>query len=174
MGSPADLAAHYSSKAFETRIYALTFAGAAVGATLVWLENPAKSNILGTALLAVVASLAELNRRFTYSYLCACVAASLSADDVQRWGYFRRMNEGPWSDRRDVKPKPAPDRISRFFLMWATYLPGLIAAACLQYPAGVPCPFRAVVLALCLALLWWWWRKAGQWIDPEDYLKGRS
>src|SRR5258707_846694 len=114
MALPSDWATHYSGLAFQTRLAALGFVGAAIGAESVWARID--SAVLGFALLVIVASLGELNRRYTWSYLSACRAA-MGASDVQ-WRAFVWMNEGPWKRRRGF---------SRFLLSWSTYVPGVAA-----------------------------------------------
>src|SRR5205085_4210960 len=104
MADPSDLVAHYSSQAFQTRIYALTFSGAVLGAVLTWERVTAESNLIGFALIVVVWSLGELNRRYAHSYLAACRTASMNLPNAPkeeltriRWAYFSRINELPWS-----------------------------------------------------------------------------
>ena len=99
MASPSDLVAHYSMLVFNTRIYALIFSGAVLGATLTWDRAASESNLIGFALIAVVGSLGELNQRYTHSYMAACRASSLTLPNVsenaseeelakKRWAYF--------------------------------------------------------------------------------------
>lgn len=71
MANPSDLIAHYSSQAFQTRISALTFSGGVLGAALAWDRAATELNLIGLALIVVVGSLGELNRRYTHSYLTA-------------------------------------------------------------------------------------------------------
>lgn len=173
MTRPADLVAHYSSKALQTRIYALTFVGAVMGATLLWLDQPVKRNLLGLALLAVVGSLAELNRRYTYSYRCACVAearAEAGGDSEDRvWNEFVAMNEGPWSNRKGVSRTLWRGAGNRFLLSWATYLPGLFAGALLSWLDGFLLS-RVLGATLSAVLLIWWVTQSARRPVPVSYL----
>ena len=92
MALPSDLVMHYSSKALQTRLAALGFVGAVLSANIVWKEELIRSDTLGIGLLLVVGSLAELNRRYTYSYLCACRASARSESPMQMWRDFRVMS----------------------------------------------------------------------------------
>jgi uncharacterized membrane protein YeiH len=76
MAQPSDLIARYSSKIFQTRIYALTMVGAVLAASIEWVKDVNKSNFVGFLLILIVASLASSNRRYTHSYICACFASS--------------------------------------------------------------------------------------------------
>lgn len=177
MMRPANLVPHYSTQAFNTRIFALTFVGAAIGATLVWLEQPVKQNILGLALLVIIGSLAELNRRYTYSYLCACRAESRMhaqpSDDNQAWREFSVMNEGPWSGKAAKRNTLWRGALNRFLLSWATYMPGLISGLVLSYMPGLRFS-RPLGIAFSLALLAWWATQAIRRIDPESFLTPNS
>lgn len=163
MATPSELVTHYSSKALQTRLAALGFVGAVLGADVVWDDKRIKSDILGIGLLFVVGSLAELNRRYTYSYLCACIASARSDSSTQMWRDFKSMNELPWSSKMLKKRKDeAPQKVeskkkddrklvrrfwpvikgfahvlgrvaSRFLLSWATYLPGVVAGLYLTW-----------------------------------------
>lgn len=106
MANPSDLIAHYSSHAFHTRIYALIFSGAVLGAVLSWNRAERESDLIGFALIVVVGCLSGLNWRYTHSYLAACRASSrdfgqptVQEKEIARmqWAYFSRINEGPWS-----------------------------------------------------------------------------
>jgi hypothetical protein len=99
MAIPSELVTHYSSKALQTRLAALGFVGAVLGADVVWDDRRIPSDTLGIGLLLVVGSLAELNRRYTYSYLCACLASARSESHTQMWRDFTKMNEAPWSSK---------------------------------------------------------------------------
>ena len=138
MTRPSDLIAHYSSHAFHTRIYALTFSGAVLAAVLKWDQAMLESNLIGLALIAVVGSLGELNWRFTHSYLAACRASSLHVSSVdeeelnrKRWSYFSLINERPWTATEDRIYARVPIKVipKRFLLSWLTYLPGLALGA---------------------------------------------
>ena len=154
MPTPSDLIEHYSSKAFLTRIAALSFVGAVVGAVLNRLDDPALSTIVGFALIFVVISLAELNLRYAHSYLCACYAAAFALDSdtpegkvtAKRWQKFRIENEKKWK---------SPFR--KFLLYWLTYLPGLVLGEYLVLKNGLrPLGWGALGLGL-LVLAWWVW-----------------
>lgn len=123
MATPSDLIAHYSKQAFLTRLAALTFVGGVVGGAWDKLGEPTIGTVVGFALIIVVGSLAELNRRYTHSYLSACRAAAAYHDldkpedraNSRRWSHFLEINETPW------------ERLGgRFALLWLTYLPGLL------------------------------------------------
>jgi hypothetical protein len=152
MTTPSDLIEHYSSKAFLTRISALTFVGAVVGAVLNRLDDPALSTIVGLALIFVVTSLAELNLRYAHSYLCACYAASLTIDSdtpegkvtAERWQKFRFENEKKWK---------SPFR--KFLLYWLTYLPGLVLGEYLVLKNGLGY-LEWLSLGLGLLVFAWW------------------
>jgi len=123
MATPSDIISHYSNQALLTRLAALTFVGGVVGGAWDKLEQPPIGTVVGLALIVVVGSLSELNRRYTHSYLSACRAAAepLDGDNPQdrmtakRWKYFYAWNEEPWKQK-----------VSRFFLNWLTYVPGLL------------------------------------------------
>src|SRR5438045_9356377 len=108
MDTPAALIAHYSSLAFYTRLAALTFVGAIIGTMVEKLEKPEVSHVVGLAVLLVVASLGELNRRYTHAYLAALHAASRRLKDdspegdlaSRRWRVFRRTDELGWPSVR--------------------------------------------------------------------------
>ena len=51
MTTPADLVPHYSAKAFQTRMAALGFIGAVLGADVAWDDAKVQSGLLGLALL---------------------------------------------------------------------------------------------------------------------------
>ena len=135
MATPSDLIEHYSSKAFLTRIAALSFVGAVVGAVLNRLDDSALSNMVGLALIFVVISLAELNRRYTHSYLSACHAAAkaLASDTpeakatAERWHQFNDANEKQWKS----------SGFRKFLLNWLTYMPGLILGEYLVLKNGL-------------------------------------
>lgn len=155
MATPSDLIEHYSSKAFLTRIAALSFVGAVVGAVLNRLDDPVLSKIVGLALIFVVISLAELNRRYTHSYLCACHAAAAKLDSdtpegkatAERWQKFRDANEKKWR---------SPFR--KFLLYWLTYLPGLVLGEYLVLKNGLGyLGWLSLVLGL---MVFGWWAKS--------------
>jgi len=115
MATPSDLVSHYSSHAFQTRICALAFAGAVLAAVLGWKRADEETNLIGLALIVVVGSLGELNRRYTHSYLAACRASELrvpqkSEEDATaiRWKLFSAINEWRWSTRRGSIFQPSP------------------------------------------------------------------
>ncbi|HEX8650280.1 MAG TPA: hypothetical protein VF708_05535 [Pyrinomonadaceae bacterium] len=159
MANPSDLISHYSSHAFFTRIAALTSVGAVLGAAINRLDDPIFSLLVGYALIMVVISLAELNRRYTHSYISACRAAGMYLDSdteegrsvAKRWRYFIELNEKPYES--------AP---MRFLLSWLTYLPGLILGEVLILKScGWRCwmwiGFRGVfAILLGVAVLMWW------------------
>jgi hypothetical protein len=170
MATPADLVAHYSELAFKTRTAALAFVGAALGAEIAWKH----SQLLGVALLVIVASLAELNHRYTWSYLSACRASALNdTPDLQRqWQAFIEMNEGPWNPLRKDQPAPLPAKrfVKRFLLSWSTYLPGLIAGTFLIMRDGTAMDV-GLALAAGVLLLGWWGRHVKRQRDPKDFMK---
>lgn len=167
MIDPTELVGHYSTKAFQTRITALAAIGVAVSAKL-WGTDRIDAAGVGMGLLLVTASLAELNRRYTYSYLCACrVGASASGDGTRsNWQRFNRMNEGPWTPGHGQGV--ARPRIYRFLLSWGTYLPGLLAGVYLVWGEGCLWHKSAAVLA-CLLLLIWWSHQVIRPPDPKKY-----
>jgi hypothetical protein len=101
MAKPSDLISHYSSQAFHTRIYALTFSGAVLAAALKWPDSTTQFDRVGLALVVVIGSLSALNWRYTHSYLAALLASRLETspgfEEVEQWRYFSRINETPWS-----------------------------------------------------------------------------
>lgn len=157
MANPSDLIAHYSSKAFLTRIAALSSAGAVVGVVINRLEDPTISTLVGFALISVVISLAELNRRYTHSYLSACLAAGIYLDvdteegrtAAKRWRHFVDLNEKPY---RSI--------VSRYFLSWLTYFPGLVLGEFLVlkscWEGRIWIGFGVVAGILGLIVLVWW------------------
>lgn len=152
MATPSDLIEHYSSKAFLTRIAALSFVGAVVGAALNRLDDPTLSDMVGLALIFVVISLAELNRRYAHSYLSACnAAAETRASDTpegnataERWKNFRDENEKKWK---------SPFR--KFLLSWSTYLPGLVLGEYLVLKNGWSY-LEWISLGVGLLVFGWW------------------
>jgi hypothetical protein len=173
MSSPSDLIAHYSTKAFYTRISALTFVGAVLGAALVWIEDADRSKILGIALLLVVGSLAELNRRYTYSYLCACRAATLKDypdqhPEAANWRDFAMMNEGPWRQSGTGVARVKPF-LNRFLLTWATYLPGLFAGLFLTSRGGRDLKAILGLIIFLVLFAWWIWHTVKP-LKPEAFL----
>lgn len=177
MTRPADLIHHYSSQAFKTRIFALTFVGAVAGYGMVREGESVVQNLLGLALLLVIASLAELNRRYTYSYLCACLAESRvdtqGTTDRQVWREFVVMNEGPWSGKKVKVKNLRQGGARRFLLSWATYLPGLITGAVLSSMPGLPFS-RPLGIAFSFFLLIWWITVTVRVIDPEQFLDSKT
>jgi hypothetical protein len=185
MATPSDLVTHYSSKALQTRLAALGFVGAVLGADVVWKDELIRSDTLGVGLLLIVGSLAELNRRYTYSYICACRAAARSESPTQMWRDFTEMNEAPWSlnviprDKRKRKKKSFQNRVSRFLLSWGTYLPGIAAGLYLAWskftPREVPAQQilkLAAATLLAATLLIWWGVQSGRSYNPELILGG--
>ena len=112
--------------------------------------------MIGSILILVIASLAEMNRRYTHSYICACHAAhvnlSESGDDQskiaeKRWNIFRYNNEKPW--RRPW---------SRWLLSWSTYAPGLVVGIYLILRGGIANVNLLGGLGLGIGIitfLWW-------------------
>ncbi len=154
MAQPSDLVAHYSSLIFQTRIYALTFVGVVLGASIEWIQSARQSNFIGFLLVLVVGSLAEANRRYTHSYLCACLASSRNesgSNDARFWNLFRHVNESPWSGT-EKKGK----LIARFMLYWSTYIPGVITGEYLIFRSGQPTfiGWLGTLIAICL-VCWW-------------------
>lgn len=166
MAHPSDLVEHYSTKAYQARVHALTFVGVALGISLFRGEADPERDFfaaVGLALLAVVASLAEMNRRYTYSYLCACRAAAHS-DASGAWELFYLKNEAPWRSGGGPWWARARRLARRFLLSWSTYLPGLAAGWLLCRWGNNP---RSLVIASwvsVLLLLWWAWHT----IRPTD------
>jgi hypothetical protein len=189
---PSDLIAHYSSHAFHTRIYALTFSGAVLGAVLTSSTLQRELDLIGLALIVVVASLGELNRRYTHSYLAASRASGLvTAPPVEddptriRWEYFRRINEHPWAAgqksllkstyraiTRKYKPGESLYQFSfrtipkKFLLAWSTYLPGLLAGLLIVWRARFSF-LGKVGIGFGIAVLVWWLILAGQELDGD-------
>lgn len=176
MITPSELVVHYSTKAFQTRLAALTFVGAILATDVVWKPEFLQREVLGIALILVVGSLAGLNSRYTYSYLCACIASS-RPDASQMWRDFKIMNEGPYSSRKDkVRKKKRGAFVSPFLLSWATYVPGLAAGLYLALPKDYPLEvskfsprtYLAILLAIALSI---WWLAQTRWTyKPEDFL----
>lgn len=192
MTTPADLVSHYSTKALQTRMAALASIGALLGADVAWDEAKVQSGVLGIALLVIVGSLAELNRRYTHSYLCACRAAARSSESAQMWRDFTTMNERPYSRLRGEVERVRTQEegeagsrrgiLSRFLLSWGTYLPGIVAGLYLvwaqfgrtheQYQPRV----WVVVVELAAAhvvaavLVMWWWVQSSALRNPERVL----
>ena len=153
MAHPSDLIAHYSSKAFQTRMAALTVIGAVLVAASNWFKEADEANAVGLFLILVVSSLGELNRRYSYSYLCACYAStkrrrSFSAAEMEaatRWIYFRLENERPWNSA-----------VPRFLLSWSTYIPGVLLGCFLILREGEPTGLGFLGLGLAAVLLLQW------------------
>lgn len=159
-----EIAVHYSTKAYQVRVAALTFAGAVLVASAEYFDESADSNVMGTVLIVVIASLSALNDRYTRSYLCACnaQAADLSARGIPaseaelRWAVFRHPNERPYRSRT-----------ARLALSWSTFGPGVLGGVYLVLRSGlasvswVGC-VGLVVAALAFAM---WYRLAGR--DPD-------
>ncbi|UCF43144.1 MAG: hypothetical protein JSV99_11285 [Planctomycetota bacterium] len=178
MAEPSDLISHYSSKIFQTRIYALTLAGAVLGGAMKWFPGDVESGVAGLVLILVVGSLAESNRRYTHSYLCSCYASSRSAwKDPARWYLFMRINEEPWSGRK------VGAIISRVGLYWATFLPGLAGGLYLIWRnkiggvAGETCGAEVAMWARCtwtavgVLVLGWLIYGAVKPPHPKDYFR---
>jgi len=185
MAEPSDLVTHYSSKALQTRLAALTFVGAVLSANVVWQNQLIRSDTLGIGLLLVVGSLAELNRRYTYSYLCACLASARSDSATQKWRDFASMNEAPWSlsaipKSASPKPKSFGNWISRFLLSWETYIPGIAAGGYLAWSKFVPdgslrlFAKPAVAMVLVAGLLTWRGVQTSRPYNPEVILGDRQ
>jgi hypothetical protein len=185
MAAPSDLISHYSGLAFQTRIAALAFVGAAIGAEVAWAGTGARSAVRGAALLLIIGSLAELNRRYTWSYLSAC-RASVPPNRVKSepatadWNAFIRMNEGPWgadlpsghTSRGAELPstKRVPRSVNRFLLSWGTYLPGILAGVYLVRRDGTATELWTALVA-ALALLAWWFGQSALPPEPARYLR---
>ncbi|MBI4450045.1 hypothetical protein HY634_03230 [Candidatus Uhrbacteria bacterium] len=152
MATPSDLVAHYSAKAFQTRVSALTAVGAILGAALKIGPDPVESAVLGVLLILVVASLGALNERYTHSYRCACRAATTMFDGpaagevVAQWRRFRETNEAPYRG----------SWWNRFLLNWATYLPGLFVGSYITVRSREAGALRWCGPVLALACLAWW------------------
>lgn len=199
MASPSELIAHYSSHAFHTRVYALTFSGAVLGAVLSWNLALAQSGLIGLALIVVVGSLGELNRRFTHSYLAACSASSrdFGTPEVQeetrrRWAYFSRLNEAPWSvtERslyRVIKLPGAKSESSsrpgmgwprlvaflkKFLLSWSTYIPGLLVGVLVI--RGESQKFRIPGFVIAAVILLSWLIHSARELNPDELEKFRG
>jgi hypothetical protein len=168
MAEPSDLIAHYSSKIFQTRIYALTTVGAVLASSIEWIKDPDQSIFIGFLLILVVVSLGELNRRYTYSYICACYAASwkkIDSKDKINWCIFTRLNEAPWT------VESWKSCIYRFMLNWSTYVPGIIVGLYLILREKDPKLIGWIGIATAaLSLVWWiYWSIKPK--KPTKYLK---
>jgi hypothetical protein len=173
MALPSDLAAHYSSKAFQTRLSALTAVGAVMAVSFEWIEGAEQSNWVGLVPILVVGSLAELNRRFTYSYLSACYAAART-ENTEAWGIFRTVNEGPYrASRRMRRGVRFLSYLRRFMLSWSTYFPGLLVGIYLIFRDR---PTRPGVFGTALAswLFLWWVFSSLKPLRPGAYAPRRS
>lgn len=181
MTTPADLIEHYSTRAFLTRMAALASVGAVLGANVAWQRDQISPAVLGFGLLLVVFCLAELNRRFTYSYLSACRAAagldSKSSNDppksaeMLQWADFVSMNEGPWTNKdRDGTLERYLRIANRFLLSWSTYFPGLLAGVYLASDGG----YSKSGFALGFALVAWWLWNSIWPRDPRQFRKDVS
>lgn len=145
-----ELAVHYSTKAYQIRVAALTFAGAVLVASAEYFTETADSNVMGTALILVVGALSALNHRYTRSYLCACnaMAADLSARGIPlsetelRWAVFRYPNERPYRNRT-----------ARLALSWSTFGPGVVGGVYLVLRNGLSSVSWIGYLGLVLAAL---------------------
>lgn len=166
MANPSDLIAHYSSQAFQTRIYALTFSGAVLAAALAWERLSTELNLIGFALIVVVGSLGELNRRYTHSYLAACRASSFEPSEAKsseegdrtriRWDYFCKINERPWSVGDETLYEFRTSAIwKKFLLTWSTYVPGLLAGGLIIRRGGFEGPGKAGIMLGLVILAWW-------------------
>ncbi len=164
MTLPSDLISHYSSKAFQTRMYALTIAIGALVAGLRWAPDVSNSFWFGSFLILIVVSLAELNRRYTRSYLCACFASAFPQEagstelDHERWAVFRFTNETPWTPL-----------LSRFLLSWLTYLPGLVVGGTIMFAAGGAYA-KWLGVAVPLLIAGWWLKYSAKTEDLKSYL----
>jgi hypothetical protein len=184
MALPSDLVTHYSSKALQTRLAALGFVGAVLGAEVVWKDSRFQSDILGIGLLLIVGSLAEMNRRYTYSYLCACRASARSDSAVQMWEDFRRMNELLWGwesipvEKKRGQTRSIGNWVSRFLLSWGTYLPGIAAGLYLvvsKFIGTESSTERTVKLVIAMfigaSLVIWWVVESRRVYNPELILE---
>lgn len=159
-----ELVVHYSTKAYQVRLAALTFAGAVLVASTELFGESADSNVMGTALIVVVASLSALNDRYTRSYLCACnaKAADLSARGIPaseadlRWAVFRHPNERPYRSRT-----------ARLALSWSTFGPGILGGVYLVLRNGLASVSWLGYVGLLVAALagGMWYRLAQR--DPD-------
>lgn len=171
MALPSDLIVHYSSKAFQTRLAALTVIGAVLVGTSKWFKDAEESNIVGFLLILVVSSLGELNRRYSYSYLCACYAATRrgrhfsneAKEAAVQWIIFRITNETPWRSP-----------LARFLLSWSTYFPGIILGGFLILRQGEPVAIGWVGLGLALLVLLQWIYYSICPLNPADYRNKKS
>ena len=188
MAEPSDLVAHYSGQLLRTRLSALAFVGAVLGADAAWDESEISSVTLGYALLVVVASLGEMNRRYTWSYLSACRAAELSLPEpsvVERWRAFREMNEGPWAPGRlSIRNLPKwllrtwrralgnlrdpAHLVNRYLLSWSTYFPGIAAGWYLVWCEG-SVEQSNTALGISGGLAVWWALQVVFAVDPLSY-----
>lgn len=153
MAQPSDLVAHYSSLIFQTRIYALTFVGVVLTASIEWIKGADQSNFVGFLLVLVVVSLAEANRRYTHSYLCACIASSSEeskSTDAEVWDLFRHANEHPWYGRTRKAS------LARFMLYWSTYIPGIAAGEYLIFRYGNPSLIGWIGMTISTFFVLWW------------------
>ena len=157
MSDLAALVTHYSTMAFHTRIAALTFVGAVIGGTLKLLHDRDIAEVVAVGIILVVASLGELNRRYTHSYLSACSALSedIPSDIVEfraaaeRWRIFRIQNERDWRSRSWRAT------INRFLLNWSTYVPGPLLAIYLAFLNGTTAHSYLIAIAAVMPLARW-------------------
>lgn len=153
MAKPSDLVTHYSSLIFQTRIYALTFVGTVLGVSAKWIKEAENSNYVGSLLILVVVCLAEANRRYTHSYLCACLASSQkesNLNDAVSWDLFRHVNELPWAGKNPAKI------LARFMLYWSTFLPGISSGVYLILRDCGPTLFGWIGIATAIFSVLWW------------------
>lgn len=148
MDGPEVLVAHYASLAFYTRLAALTFVGAIIGAVHEHLKDDEVRSVVGVGVLLVVAALAEFNRRYTFAYVAAVYAAGdagpSSSDGDQaaaaRWRRFEELND------------MSPDRVRRRMLLsWLTYVPGFVLGDTFCSRPGARGRATAVSLGLLVA-----------------------
>lgn len=168
MAHPSDLIAHYSSRIFQTRIYALTIVGAVLAASIEWIKEADKSNFVGFLLILIVASLAASNRRYTHSYICACFASSSresKSNEVASWYLFRYMNEHPWAG---TSWKPC---VGRFMLYWSTYIPGIVTGEYLIFRNDGPVLIGWVGTVISAGIVLWWIYLAARPLDPKRLLR---
>lgn len=167
MALPSDLVSHYSSRAFQTRVSALTAVGAVLASSIDWIKETKQANFIGFLLILVIASLGELNRRYTYSYLCACYAAATRSGSLEAklWTAFRKTNEGPW------KAKSFSSYVSRFMLSWSTYLPGLVVGNYLILRDKGPLLVGWIGVGISMVIVVWWIVSSINPLEPPDYRK---
>ena len=182
MADLSSLAEHYSALAFKTRIYALTFTGAVLGADF-WVRGSGNEltggfltprALLGLLLLAVVGSLGELNRRYTSSYVAACRSMGGAAPG---WREFVRLNEKRYSFRENDRLAEKAKKLgNRFVLSWLTYIPGWLLGVALLLGENQLLPSAIGILGALIMMAWWCfaaWQESTAHLSEKPKLRKR-